>query len=48
MIDNVMDPMHGTYLHKMSHSMSEGEATAKFVTRDTDQGFSSRRKASVG
>jgi phenylpropionate dioxygenase-like ring-hydroxylating dioxygenase large terminal subunit len=38
-LDNVMDPMHGTYLHKMSHSMSEGEATAKFVTRDTDQGF---------
>jgi len=38
-IDNVMDPMHGTYLHKMSHSMSEGEATARFVTRDTDKGF---------
>ncbi|WP_028628872.1 aromatic ring-hydroxylating oxygenase subunit alpha [Metapseudomonas resinovorans] len=38
-LDNVMDPMHGTYLHKQSHSMSEGESQAKFVTRDTDTGF---------
>ncbi len=38
-LDNVMDPMHGTYLHKQSHSMSEGESQARFVTRDTDTGF---------
>lgn len=38
-LDNVMDPMHGTYLHKQSHSMSEGAGQAKFVTRDTDTGF---------
>ena len=24
-----MDPMHGTYLHKMSHSMSEGEVALR-------------------
>ncbi|SDV48643.1 aromatic ring-hydroxylating oxygenase subunit alpha [Chitinasiproducens palmae] len=38
-LDNVMDPMHGTYLHKQSHSMALGETTAKFRVRDTETGF---------
>jgi phenylpropionate dioxygenase-like ring-hydroxylating dioxygenase large terminal subunit len=38
-IDNVMDPMHGTFLHKQSHSMSEGDISAKFSVRQTDTGF---------
>lgn len=38
-LDNVMDPMHGTFLHKQSHSMSEGDSTAKFGVRATDDGF---------
>ncbi|MDV5373161.1 aromatic ring-hydroxylating dioxygenase subunit alpha [Enterobacter hormaechei] len=38
-LDNVMDPMHGAYLHKISHSMSEGETSARFVIHDTDRGF---------
>jgi phenylpropionate dioxygenase-like ring-hydroxylating dioxygenase large terminal subunit len=38
-IDNVMDPMHGTFLHKMSHSMSEGDINAKFKLRNTPHGF---------
>ncbi len=38
-LDNVLDPMHGTYLHKQSHSMAEGQQQAKFVVRDTDIGF---------
>jgi phenylpropionate dioxygenase-like ring-hydroxylating dioxygenase large terminal subunit len=38
-LDNVMDPMHGTYLHKQSHSMAEGDATAKFRIRDLEHGF---------
>jgi phenylpropionate dioxygenase-like ring-hydroxylating dioxygenase large terminal subunit len=38
-IDNVMDPMHGTFLHKQSHSMSEGDISAKFSLRKTDTGF---------
>ncbi len=38
-IDNVMDPMHGTYLHKQSHSMSQGAQAAKFQLRDTEHGF---------
>jgi phenylpropionate dioxygenase-like ring-hydroxylating dioxygenase large terminal subunit len=38
-IDNVMDPMHGTFLHKQSHSMSEGDISAKFSLRKTPTGF---------
>jgi phenylpropionate dioxygenase-like ring-hydroxylating dioxygenase large terminal subunit len=38
-VDNVMDPMHGTYLHKQSHSMSFGDTRAEFRIRDTDTGF---------
>ncbi len=38
-IDNVMDPMHGTFVHKQSHSMSEGDISAKFKLRKTAQGF---------
>ena len=38
-LDNVMDPMHGIFLHKQSHSMSEGDVTAKFGIRPTDDGF---------
>lgn len=38
-LDNVMDPMHGTFLHKQSHSMAEGDSTAAFRVRETDTGF---------
>ncbi|MBN9082675.1 MAG: 3-phenylpropionate dioxygenase [Rhizobiales bacterium 62-17] len=38
-IDNVMDPMHGTFLHKQSHSMSFGDTQAAFRIRDTENGF---------
>ena len=37
--DNLMDPMHGTFLHANSHTMFQGETQAKFITRDTDKGF---------
>ena len=37
--DNLMDPMHGAYLHANSHTMFAGETSATFVTRDTDKGF---------
>lgn len=37
--DNVMDPMHGTFLHKQSHSMAEGDISAKFKFTKTDHGF---------
>lgn len=38
-IDNVMDPMHGTYLHADSHSMAEGDRKAEMELVPTDTGF---------
>ena len=38
-MDNVMDPMHGTFLHKQSHSMADGDIGAKFQIRKTASGF---------
>ena len=43
-IDNVMDPMHGAYLHKQSHTMSEGDMSAEFQIRDIDNGFIFEKK----
>lgn len=44
-LDNVMDPMHGTFLHKQSHSMSAGARAAKFDLKDTEHGFSFEKSA---
>jgi len=38
-IDNVMDPMHGTYLHAQSHSMAEGDKQAEMHVRKTNTGL---------
>jgi phenylpropionate dioxygenase-like ring-hydroxylating dioxygenase large terminal subunit len=38
-IDNVMDPMHGAYLHAASHSMAEGDKQARMRLRKTEMGF---------
>ncbi len=38
-VDNVMDPMHGAYLHSASHSMAEGDKTAEMALRKTETGF---------
>ena len=38
-IDNVMDPMHGAYLHAQSHSMTEGDKVAKMQIRQTENGI---------
>ncbi len=43
-IDNVMDPMHGAYLHKQSHSMSEGDMIAEFQIRELPTGFIFEKK----
>lgn len=37
--DNLMDPMHGTFLHANSHTMYQGDTQAQFATRDTPHGF---------
>lgn len=38
-IDNVMDPMHGTYLHSQSHSMADGDKQAEIAVRLTEDGL---------
>ncbi len=38
-MENLLDPMHGTFLHRESHSMSAGETSARFRIRETDRGF---------
>jgi len=38
-IDNVMDPMHGAYLHAVSHSMASGDKTANMQLRKTPTGL---------
>jgi len=43
-MENVIDPMHGAYLHRQSHSMAEGDFSADFQIRDTDTGFVFEKK----
>jgi len=38
-LDNVMDPMHGAYLHAVSHSMAQGDKTAVMQIHATERGF---------
>jgi len=38
-IENVMDPMHGAYLHAVSHSMAEGDKSAVMRVRKTQLGL---------
>ena len=38
-VDNVMDPMHGAYLHAKSHSMASGDKEAKMRIEDTNFGL---------
>lgn len=38
-MENVLDPMHGAFLHRESHSMYGGSTTATFKIRETDRGF---------
>ena len=37
--ENVMDPMHGAYLHAVSHSMARGDKTAAMRVVATPSGF---------
>lgn len=38
-MENVLDPMHGAFLHRESHSMYAGDTSAQFRVRETDRGF---------
>ena len=47
-IENVMDPMHGTYLHAQSHSMAEGDKSAEFRVRQTGTGLVFEKTGQLG
>ncbi len=47
-IDNVMDPMHGTYLHADSHSMAEGDRQAEMTLEPTATGFIFKKTGQTG
>jgi hypothetical protein len=38
-LENLLDPMHGTFLHRESHSMAAGETSARFRIRESDRCF---------
>ena len=38
-LDNLLDPMHGAFLHRNSHTMFTGKREAVFRIRDTETGF---------
>lgn len=44
MIDNNMDPMHGAYLHAVSHSMAAGAKEAEFEVIKTNHGLRFQKK----
>lgn len=47
-LENVMDPMHGTYLHSSSHSMAEGDRKADMGLEPTDSGFIFKKNGQIG
>lgn len=47
-LDNVLDPMHGAFLHADSHSMFQGDTSARFRIRETDRGFFFEKTDQVG
>ncbi len=38
-MENLVDPMHGAFLHHESHAMYQGETSARFKIRETAKGF---------
>jgi phenylpropionate dioxygenase-like ring-hydroxylating dioxygenase large terminal subunit len=38
-MENLLDPMHGAFLHNESHTMFAGDTTSKFRIRETDRGY---------
>ncbi|EMT6575869.1 MULTISPECIES: aromatic ring-hydroxylating oxygenase subunit alpha [Providencia] len=47
-LENVMDPMHGTYLHSSSHSMAEGDKQSEMILEATKSGFIFRKNDQIG
>lgn len=38
-LENLVDPMHGAFLHRQSYTMFGGDTSARFRVRETDRGF---------
>lgn len=38
-LENLLDPMHGAFLHRESHTMFGGQTSARFRIRETERGF---------
>jgi len=38
-LENLLDPMHGAFLHRDSHSMAGGATSARFRIRETERGY---------
>jgi phenylpropionate dioxygenase-like ring-hydroxylating dioxygenase large terminal subunit len=38
-MENVMDPMHGAFLHRDSHTMYAGDSSAQFRIEETERGY---------
>ena len=47
-VDNVMDPMHGAYLHAASHSMAQGDKSAVMRIRKTQHGLMFEKESQRG
>lgn len=47
-LDNLMDPMHGAFLHRNSHTMFGGKREAVFQIRQTERGFRFEKTDQVG
>ncbi|MGL4858487.1 MAG: Rieske 2Fe-2S domain-containing protein [Enterobacteriaceae bacterium] len=47
-LENVMDPMHGAYLHSSSHSMAEGMRQAQMVLEPTQHGYLFKKSDQAG
>ena len=47
-IDNVMDPMHGAYLHARSHSMARGDRRARMRIVPTEAGLRCEKEGQHG
>ena len=47
-LDNLMDPMHASWLHARSYTLSKGKKSARMEVRDLDDGFVVQRENQRG
>lgn len=47
-LENLLDPMHGAFLHRVSHSMFAGDTSARFRIRETERGYFFEKTDQIG